>query len=158
MAVGSGSNVRFDDQLISTVRDTGEERPSLCGTCGRCLSRRGRWLRRDITTTAKNARHKHEDAVDAQATASSARLGSICLQATRSSFTASTLTSKFLRACSSNAISTIRSTPSAPSTHGTPTYRSLTPYCPVKCAAQGSTRFLSFKKLSAIAMALVAGA
>jgi 2-oxoglutarate dehydrogenase E1 component len=58
---------------------------------------------------------------DAHATASSARLLSICLQATSSSFTASTLTSKFWRACGSSSISTIRSTPPAPSTTGTPT-------------------------------------
>src|SRR5258705_2859002 len=50
-----------------------------------------------------------------------ARLPSICLQATSSSFTASTLTLKFSRAASSSSISTIRSTPPPPATHGTPT-------------------------------------
>src|SRR4051812_25229246 len=73
------------------------------------------------------ARHPLGDdlgvAVDenAHATASSARLLSICLQATSSSFTASTLTSKFSRAVASSSISITFSTPPAPSTHGTPT-------------------------------------
>ena len=40
-------------------------------------------------------------------------------------------------------ISTMRSMPPAPITTGTPTYRSLMPYCPVSKAAQGKTRFLS---------------
>src|SRR6185312_4583396 len=43
------------------------------------------------------------------------------------------------------AISTIRSTPPAPITTGTPTYKSLMPYWPVSSAAQGRTRFLSFR-------------
>src|SRR5689334_17760927 len=58
---------------------------------------------------------------DAHATVSSARLLSICLQASSSSFTASTLTLKFSRAWASSSISTIRSTPPAPITIGTPT-------------------------------------
>src|SRR5689334_6936328 len=58
---------------------------------------------------------------DAHATASSARLLSICLQASSSSFTASTLTLKLLRASLFSSISTMRSTPPAPITHGTPT-------------------------------------
>src|SRR4029078_13653874 len=58
---------------------------------------------------------------EAHAPASPARLLSICLQASSSSFTASTLTLKFWRAAASSSISTIFSTPPAPSTHGTPT-------------------------------------
>src|SRR5437763_11842263 len=58
---------------------------------------------------------------DAHATASSARLLSICLQASSSSLTASTLTLKFSRAVASSSISTIRSTPPATITQGTPT-------------------------------------
>src|SRR5581483_2851915 len=58
---------------------------------------------------------------NAHATASSARLLSICLQASSSSFTASTLTSKFWRASALSSISMIRSTPPAPRTTGTPT-------------------------------------
>src|SRR4029078_8330231 len=57
---------------------------------------------------------------DAPGNASSARLFSICLHASSSSLTASTLTLKFWRAAASSSISTIRSTPSAPITHGTP--------------------------------------
>src|SRR5213080_653304 len=55
---------------------------------------------------------------DAHATASAERLLSICLQASSSSFTASTLTLKFSRAWAFSSISTIRSTPPAPITTG----------------------------------------
>src|SRR5436190_13385872 len=58
---------------------------------------------------------------NAHATASWARLLSICLQASSSSFTASTLTLKFSRADESSSISTMRSTPPSPITTGTPT-------------------------------------
>src|SRR5687767_5021188 len=50
-----------------------------------------------------------------------ARLPSICLHASSNSFTASTLTWKLALAVSSSWISTMRSTPSAPITTGTPT-------------------------------------
>ena len=41
--------------------------------------------------------------------------------------------------------SMMRSMPPAPITTGTPTYRSFMPYSPFSSAAQGSTRFLSFR-------------
>jgi hypothetical protein len=54
--------------------------------------------------------------------------------------------------------SMIFSIPPAPITAGTPTYMSLMPYWPVKWQAQAKTRFLSFRKEAAIAIALSAGA
>ena len=44
-----------------------------------------------------------------------------------------------------NETCTTRSTPPAPMTTGTPTYRPRTPYSPSRYAAQGRTRRLSFK-------------
>ena len=53
--------------------------------------------------------------------------------------------------------SSTRSTPPAPITQGTPTYSPFTPYSPSSRQAQGSTRFLSLRKASAISMAESAG-
>src|SRR6476646_5087490 len=87
-------------------------------------SRRGG--RRHVRNVARHHRpscdQSEQRCDDHYATASSlARLLSICLQASSSSFTASTLTLKLSRAVESSSISTIRSTPFSPITTGTPT-------------------------------------
>src|SRR6185369_5373635 len=61
----------------------------------------------------------------------------------QSSFTAFTDLSNIAFSSPFSEISTTFSTPLAPITVGTPTYRSLTPYWPVSHAAHGRTRRLS---------------
>src|SRR4051812_48189398 len=71
------------------------------------------------------------------------RLGAIVMQASTSDFTAATDLSNIARSVPFNWISTMRSTPLAAITVGTPTYRPLIPYSPLRRAAQGNTRFLA---------------
>src|SRR5215470_17744975 len=71
--------------------------------------------------------------------------GAIFLQASTSPCTAPTDLSKASRSLPASSISTMRSTPLPPITTGTPTYMSFTLYSPLRYAAQGSTRFLSFR-------------
>ena len=96
-------------------------------------------------------------AVDEDAHAS-ARLPSICLQATSSSFTASTLTLKFSRAVvvELDLDDLLDAAGADHARHAD--VEVVDAILAGECAAQGRTRFLSFKKLSAIAIALVAGA
>src|SRR5690606_7152479 len=73
------------------------------------------------------------------------RSGAMFLQASTSCSTDDADLSNISRSFAERSISTTRSTPLPPITTGTPTYMSLTPYSPLSQAAQGRTRFLSFR-------------
>src|SRR3569623_2092062 len=83
------------------------------------------------------------DAADLAGIYFPSRSGAIFLQASTRVCTASTDLSNPSRSLPERSISTMRSTPLAPITTGTPTYMSFTPYSPLRWAAQGITRFLS---------------
>src|SRR5215213_1781778 len=80
-----------------------------------------------------------------RAKAQFARSGAIFLAASISPCTALTEFLNWAFSSPSSLISTMRSTPPAPITTGTPTNTLSKPYCPVSLAAQGSTRFLSLR-------------
>ena len=72
-------------------------------------------------------------------------LGAMVLHASTRPLTEATDLANISFSAASKATSTMRSTPLAPITHGTPTYMSLMPNWPDRWAAQGNTRFLSLR-------------